>query len=237
VQSYYRQLAAKVHLHSECVVMVPGSRWSDVDGFHLVPFDYARREEHIRSMLESHRETLVAQYDKEAAVLADFSAFRTYFLGMMRSIPWIIRQWLKIRVVFRTSDVRGEHNWLVDMPSGTVEEMSAVRGDTVIEVPAVVLNDCTTIPMFSVWTPSKRLRINLPSRTRLRSVVIFLQLLDMYELNMLPLRKNLSLRAITVRLRRWREIMGMARMVLKHGVFHRPIDIAGLYTLPTIKTQ
>jgi hypothetical protein len=105
----------------------------------------------------------------------------------------------------------------------------------VIEAPALVLNDCAKIHMFSAWTPSKRLRIHLPSRKQLRSVVIFLFLLDLYELDILPLRKNLSLRAMTVRLRRWREVIETGRMFLKHVVFRRPIDIAELYSLPTVR--
>ena len=233
VQSYYRQLAAQRNLNSECVVMAPGSRWTDADGFHLVPFDYARREEHIRSMSESHRDALLVQYDHEAKVVADFGPFQAYFLGMIRCIPWMLRRWLKTRVVFRTSDDRGVHHWLVDMAAGKVEVLAAAGKETVIEVPAIVLNDCTRVPMFSAWPPSKRLRIYLPSRDRLKSLVIFLQLLDMYELNILPLRQNLTWRAITVRLRRWREIIEMVRMLVKHGVLRRPIDIAGLYSLPT----
>ncbi len=229
VQSYYQQLAAKTDVQSECVVMAPGSRWSDVDGFHLVPFDYARREGYIQSMSERHHDTLRAQYDFEAAVRADFDSFRKYFTGMIRAIPWVIRRMLSIRVIFRTGDARGEHNWLVDMVSGTVEEMPTVGG-AIIEVPAAVLNDCTRVPMFSVWPPSKRLRIFLPSRARFKSLVIFLQLLDMYELNILPLRKNFSLRAMTVRARRWREIIEMGRMILKHGILRRPIEIARLYS-------
>ena len=60
-------------------------------------------------------------------------------------------------------------------------------------------------------------------------------LLDLYELEVLPLRKNFSWRAITVRLRRWREIVEMGRMFIKHVVLRRPIDIAGLYSLPVIQ--
>jgi hypothetical protein len=182
-------------------------------------------------------DTLLAQYESEDSAIADFGAFRAYFRGMIRSIPWIIRRLLKTRVVFRTSDAHGQHNWLVDMVAGKVEELAAAGEESVIEVPAIVLNDCTKVPMFSVWPPSKRLRIHLPSRNRFKSLVIFLQLLDMYELNILPLRKNLTWRAITVRLRRWREIIEMGRMAVKHGVLHRPIDIAGLYALPTTQTE
>jgi hypothetical protein len=107
----------------------------------------------------------------------------------------------------------------------------------VIEVPALVLNDCAKVRMFSVWTASKRLRIQLPSRERLKSLVMFFQILDMYELDFLPLRRNLSLRALTVSFRRWREYIEMAGIVLKHVVFRRPIDIAALYTLPAAQND
>jgi hypothetical protein len=33
-------------------------------------------------------------------------------------------------------------------------------------------------------------------------------------------------------LRRWREIIEMRRMFLKHVALRRPIDVAGLYSLP-----
>jgi UDP-MurNAc hydroxylase len=232
IPSYYQALAAKANIVSECIVMAPGSSWSDDDGFRIVPFDYSKREEQIQFMLARHREALVSQYETEERAVADFDLFRGYFLGLIRSTPWVVRKWLKTRIVFRTNDSRGEHNWLVDMAAGKVEEMLAVGDDTVIEVPTTVLNDCAKTRMFSVWTASKRLRIHLPSRERIRSLVIFLQLLDMYELDILPLRKNLSWRHIVVRMRRWREFVEMGRMVLKHIVLRRPIDIAGLYSLP-----
>jgi UDP-MurNAc hydroxylase len=237
IPSYYQRLAAKANVRSECIVMAPGSSWSDDEGFRVIPFDYARREEQIAGMLAKHGEALVAQYAAEDAAVADFSLFRTYFLGLIGSIPWVIRQWLKTRVVFRTHDARGEHNWLVDMASGKVEETAAAADETVIEVAALVLNDCAKVRMFSVWTASKRLRIQLPSRERLKSLVMFFQILDMYELDFLPLRRNLSLRALTVSFRRWREYIEMAGIVLKHVVFRRPIDIAALYTLPTAQND
>ena len=235
VQAYYKRLAALSNIRSECIVMAPGSSWSDNDGFRLVSFDYSKREEHIRSMLARHRAELVSQYEKEDGTIADLASFRTYFLRMILSIPWVVRKWLKTRIVFRTTDARGEHNWLVDLASPKVEETSTVGDCPVIDVQALVLNDCTNVRMFSVWGASKRLRIHLPSH--LKSLRIFLSLLDLYELEILPLRKNLSWRAVMVRLRRWREIIEVGRMFLKHMVFRAPIDIAGLYSLPVTKKQ
>jgi UDP-MurNAc hydroxylase len=237
VQAYYKRLAARSNIASERIVMAPGSSWGDNDGFRLVPFDYWKREEHIYSMLARHRDALVFQYAKEDGAIADFASFRTYFLGLILSIPWVVRKWLMIRIIFRTRDTPGEHNWLVDLASAKVEETSAVGDCPVIEVPALILNECANVRMFSVWTASKRLRIHLPSRERLKSLVIFLFLLDLYGHQILPLRKNFSWRAGVVRLRRWREIIEMGRMFLKHVVFRRPIDIARLYSLPVTKNQ
>jgi hypothetical protein len=118
-----------------------------------------------------------------------------------------------------------------------VDETGAVDNDPVIEAPALVLNDCANIRMFSAWTPSKRLRIRLASREQLRGIVIFLFMLDLYELDMLPLRKNLSLRAVAVRVRRWRELVEMAHMFVKHGLLRRPLGIAELYSLREIAAE
>jgi UDP-MurNAc hydroxylase len=235
VQAFYKTLATRSHIESECVVMAPGSSWNDARGFRLVPFDYSKRDECISSMLVNHHDALASQYATEDAAIADFALFHKYFLGFIHSIPWIVRTRLKLRIVFRTRDARGEHNWLVDFAAAKVEENSAVADCPMIEVPALVLNDCAKVRMFSVWTASKRLRISLPSREHLKPLVAFFFLLDLYELEILPLRKNLSWRAISVRARRWREIIEMAGMFLKHVVLHRPIDIASLYALPVMQ--
>jgi UDP-MurNAc hydroxylase len=232
VQVYYQRLAQRLHIDSECVVMTPGSSWSESAGFRLVPFDYSKRDERIHAMLTTHRDALVSQYEKEDETLADFAAFRMYFLGLIHSVPWVARKILKLRIVFRVRDARGEHNWLIDLGCAKVEETNAADDCPLIEVAPLVLNDCANIRMFSVWTASKRLRIHLPTRKHLRALTLFFLLLDLYELEILPLRRNLSWRAITVRLRRWREILEMGRIFLKHVVLRRPIDIAGLYSLP-----
>jgi hypothetical protein len=101
-----------------------------------------------------------------------------------------------------------------------------------IETPAQVLNDCTKIWMFSVWTASKRLKIYLPSPGDLKTVTTLFKLLDFYELEMLPLRRNLTLRSLGIRLRRWREVVEAGRLFLKHVVLGRPFEIASLYASP-----
>lgn len=237
VRNYYERLAAQTHIKSECVVMAPGSSWSDREGFSIVPFDYSRRDAYIESLLIKHQEQLKAQYEKEVQAIADFDSFRTYFLGLIHSVPWIIRKLSGLRIVFRTRDARGEHRWLIDMGMGTVSEANGVTEAVEIETPPLVLNDCAAIRMFSAWTPSKRLRIHLPSAGYLRRAVTFLMLLDLYELEIIPLRKNLSWRALSVRLRRWRELVEMGHVILNHIILRRPINVASLYSLPSTSAE
>ncbi len=239
IQSYYQRLATQENRQSECVVMAPGSSWSDAEGFQIIPFDYSNLDAYLQGLLTLHETQLARQYQKEAQTLADFESFRTYFEGFLRAIPWPIRQWLKSRIVFRTHDAQGEHSWLVDLAAGKVEVMTSASDDcVVVETPALVLNDCTKIWMFSVWSASKRLKITLPSPAHLKTANALFALLDFYELETLPLGKNLTWRSLGVRLRRWREVVEVDLMLLKHKVPRRPFIPDDLYAPPVhVKTQ
>jgi hypothetical protein len=57
-------------------------------------------------------------------------------------------------------------------------------------------------------------------------------LLDFYELEMLPLRKNLTWRSLGIRLRRWREIVEALYLFLQHRLLKRPFVVANLFALP-----
>jgi UDP-MurNAc hydroxylase len=233
VQAYFQNLAGKNSLQSECVVMAPGSRWDDKTGFDLIPFDYTRRDHHINDMLAKHGKALSAQYAKEEAAVFDSDGFHAYFLDFIGAIPWVVRRILKMRIIFRTNDANSQHDWLLDLTAGKVEKVNDPENDIIFEVPTLVLNDCVHIRMFSAWTPSKRLRVHMQSGDQMRPFVIFLMLLDMYELGLFPLYKNLSWRSLSSRLPRWREIIEMVKMAVRVGILRRPINVADLYHLPS----
>jgi hypothetical protein len=56
--------------------------------------------------------------------------------------------------------------------------------------------------------------------------------LDLYELETLPLRKNFAVRSLAVRLRRWRDVAEASRLFLKHVVLRRPFEVSALYPAP-----
>ncbi len=228
----YSRLAAEAGLDSRCVLMPPGSRWSGEGGFEVVPFDPADRDNHIWAMLERHHDALQRQQVLEDSTLADYPAFERYFTAFVAAMPWPVRRWLGERYVFRTRDARGVHHWLVDLRSGLVaDSVEAPDQCIVIETPALVLNDCTRIRMFSSWSPSKRLRVFLPSAAKLRGAMLLFHLLDLFELETLPLSRNFAPRSIAVRLRRWREAVEFARVALVNGVMRRPFSMADRYAL------
>ena len=72
----YQQLAAEINRKSECIVMTPGSCWSDTDGFQIISFDYLKKDEYLQSLLAHHGDKLAKQYTKEAQTMADFDSFQ-----------------------------------------------------------------------------------------------------------------------------------------------------------------
>jgi UDP-MurNAc hydroxylase len=230
VRRHYQQVAARSGHKSECVVMPPGSSWSDRSGFDLRPFDFSARREYIESMLARHADKLENFYQHEDRVEADFESFKSYFQRMLHALPGFIRRHALSPIVFRPRDVRGTRNWLVDPKRGIVEELAAVPpGWASFELHAAVLRDCTELKMFSVWSASKRLRIRLPSAESLPHVQRWFTILDLYELEVFPLALNFSPRSLAIRARRWREPVELALLVLRRVLLRRPLTVAALY--------
>ncbi len=232
VRTRYQEIAASVGSRTECVVMPPGSSWSDGDGFRIQEFNFSARARYIESMLSRYGEKLAACYAEEDRVLADLESFHTYFERMMTAIPRFIRRRALAPVVFEVRDSAGRRYWRIDPARGRVEELSApATRDVIFEVHAAVLRDCCRNRMFSVWSASKRLKIKLPAPQALVVATRWLTFLDLYELETFPLASNLSLRSLAVRLRRWREPVELVALMLRRALGRRPLTIASLYPI------
>jgi len=232
VRRRYQELASSVGAASECVVMPPGSHWSDGGGFALRPFDFSDRARYIDTLLERHRAKLEDTYAAEQRVYADFEGFARYFERLLAALPGFLRRrWLQ-PITFSTRDPAGAHHWLIDPAVGTVRVIEAPPHDCVqFEVHPAVLRDCARLKMFSVWSASKRLRIRLPSAASLVTATRWFTLLDAYELDMLPLRRNFSARALAVRARRWREPVELARVAMRKLLGQSPLALTSLYPI------
>lgn len=101
----------------------------------------------------------------------------------------------------------------------------------VLETSPLILNDCTQIKMFSVWTASKRLKIYLPSASDLKRVQTLFISLDLYGLESLPKTQNFSFRSPNIRLRRWRDVIEALGLLLKHKILNRLFIFTDLYPI------
>jgi hypothetical protein len=215
--------------------MPPGSSWSDRGAFNIRAFDFSARHAYIETLLARHAATLERFYRDEDSVAADFESFRVYFEEMLRAVPGFIRRRSLAPIVFRPRDAAGRHCWLVDPRRAVVEEIAAApAGCLTLDLHAAVLRDCTERKMFSVWSASKRLKITLPSAAALTDISRWFTVLDLYELDMLPLSRNFSPRSLAIRLRRWREPVELASLILKRVLLRRPMTATHLYPVKAV---
>lgn len=230
IPNRYQEIAKGMNKKSECIVMSPGSSWSQSNGFKIVSFDYSNKDTYLLELLERYNDKLETQYRKETETLADFELFRSYFEDFMDAIPFFVRNYFKLQIIFQTFDQRGEHYWLIDT---IVRDIKVLKNNNnmypTIKTPALVLNDCCKQKMFSTWPASKRLKIYLPSASHLKFVNIFFLLLDLYELDSLPLIKNFTWRSLSVRLLRWREVLEVIHIFFKYVLLKRPFIIKNLW--------
>lgn len=230
VRRHYREVARRVGRQSECVVMPPGSSWSDRESFQVRPFDFSARAEYIESLLARHAGKLQGCYAEEDRVAADFDSFREYFERMMHTIPGFLRRRALVPLVFQVRDFSGVHFWRLDPRRGAVERLPASPpGQLAFELHAAVLRDCTRNKMFSVWSASKRLKIKLPAPAALAAAGRWLTLLDLYELDTFPLLHNFAPRALAIRLLRWRELVELALLLVRRMLLRRPLTMESLY--------
>lgn len=231
---YLNAKAESLGVQTRCVVMPPGSSWSDTEGFRLREFDYAKKQEYIDHLLAKYSSTLSKQYEKEEQTVANFRAFEAYFNKFFKAIPFLLIGRKKIKVIFRIKERQDYQYWLVDFLNKKVHklDLGEQEGEVAsftIDIHAVVINDCTRKLMFSVWGASKRLKIELPVNKNLADVNFLFSLLDLYENDCFPLGQNLTWRSISTRIRRWRDVVEFTKIMFKYKVLKKELRLADLY--------
>ena len=229
VRRRYAAIAVESGQQSECVVMPPGSSWSDSDGFSIVPFDFAAREHYIAELRAKYADKFEQTYREEERATGQFEPFKAYFEDLLNVLPALVRRRMS-PVVFQTKDPNGEHNWLVDPAAIRVAEMpTAPDAYVIIRMHPRVLADCVQKRMFSVWGPSKRLKVHLPTAAHLSAASLWFTTLDLYELEIFPLWRNFSLRSLAIRLRRWREPVEVLMLLFRRYALGRRFDVSEIY--------
>jgi UDP-MurNAc hydroxylase len=192
----------------ECVVMLPGDSFSNVEGFRIANSDYlSNRSKHIEELEERYRAKLESTYQRESKVMPDWNAFNRYFSAMLSALPPGFGRIMPARVLYHVVG-RESAWWLVDFGKRTIEREAnrSMPHDLMLEVSAGVLRDCCQKRMFSVFTASKRLHIHLVTKAAYRHMRVLNTVMDLYESEYFPVSKMLRRRFVLNWLRRWREM-------------------------------
>lgn len=230
--------AEALGLPTRGVVMPPGSSWSEEDGFRIREFDYEKRAEYIAALEEKNRARLEESYAHDKTVRADFAAFENYMQRFLHAIPRWIPRIADLKVTFEVIEAGGPLYWVVDFRRAAIERIAVPpRSSLVMTIDAAILNDCTRKWMFSTLGPSKRIRFRLPEKGTWIDVRLLLSLLDLYELELLPLRRHLGLRHLSIWVRRWPELTELIKLIVRHRLGGKPFRVIDLYPAPTDRTS
>jgi len=225
----YTRRARESGIDSQIVIMPAGSSWSAEDGFTLRDFDYDTPDRYIEHMKQKYGKKLQRQYELEENAIFNPEAFRVYFEKFIRAFPRLLARLKPLRITFKVQDKHGKHYWLVDFHDRIVKPVpEGSPFEVMIEIPTKIMNDCTT-GMFRVWGASKRGRVRLSHEKYLKQIQYFLTCLDYYENDIFPLWRNLTPRSFSARLRRWREVIEVLQLAIKHKVLGRRLKVADLY--------
>lgn len=200
----------------KCILMPPGSCWSEQQGFNLVEHDYTQIKSHLEDYEKKVWTSLREQYEKEKNAKFNEFTFRKYFLDFSKCL-W--SPLLSLRFAFFVSpELEGEVKGIlaiVDTKKKSVEclgpmtfkklILSERNIDFIIRVSPLVINDCTRKKMFNTFAASKLLRVYRQGNSS--AYKRFFTLVDLYENDGLPLRRILEPRQFANRLVRLREFI------------------------------
>lgn len=230
---FFRAFAAERGLDTELKIMVPGDSWSEAAGFAIAEQDwFTRRDEHLAAYQQRVRPTLDRQAAKEAKVRISLKRMQTYFADIAAKTPSVLLRPLRgheVLIVARAGDT--QTGFAVDLANKgqvrQVEPESFADFKIRIEFPAIILLQSMTMNMFGHAGISKRVHYHA-TRDATRAMRRFVQILGLFEYELLPVSHNFTWRTLRALLPRWREglLYGATLIDLKRG-----------YDLPTIEER
>jgi UDP-MurNAc hydroxylase len=229
VAAYFDNVRSAEQLSTELKIMLPGSSWDEADGFNLVDTrPFSDRQAHLRAYAAANETKLQEYYATEAKAAVSTQDMLAFFRPFLESVPWFLRRKFRDRPMVVVSDGgRAPAQWRIDLYKRSVTPIDAAEASAAparIHFPAVVLRQCLRMNMFGHAAISKRPRY-LATTKLMPDLLRFEMLLNAYELEFLPLRRNLSLATLKTCLRRWRELFFYAEVMVRLVLGQRAQEI------------
>jgi UDP-MurNAc hydroxylase len=204
----------------EVKVMLSGDCWSAGSGFKIAdkPW-FTEREGLLAAYAREKAPVLEAYYQTEARTDLPLTLMQRYFAAFSHALPRLVRRQFKGHPV--TYVVHGKRSvaFEVDLHTGRVREFEATLvNDTdhplQIRTSALILRQCVTLNLFLHLGISKRVTYRC-TVAGAKTMWLLDFMFNMYESEMLPLRKLLGPRNLMTWLPRWRELLLYASIVLR----------------------
>lgn len=206
-RDYFLNYARERGLDTKLKVMVSGDSWSSESGFEIADQDwFTNREEHLVQYRNSVSATLEKQRILENRIKVSFKMVQKFFSTVANAIPPYLLGPLKgEEVLLVARSEKHPARFAINLQTGNARQPGDNEDfDIRIEMPALVFSQAMTMNMFSHAGISKRVHYYAP-REKMRALNRFNLIMELYEAEVIPIRNNLTPRAIKSVLPRWRE--------------------------------
>jgi UDP-MurNAc hydroxylase len=201
----------------ECVVMVPGDGWNDASGFELQQTDWY---DNFCKRLDDYRETkeptLAKSREMESKNEFKDRLLERYVEGLYKGTPWFLRRIFKNHpVTFIVHAGTSARAFEIDVYKGTYQYVETVTDeDNPIQINTAsrIFQECIAMRNWNSLGISKRVRFRVRDADK-RYVFLFLALNNLFDYDVLPLKKIMNGRFFGVWFKRWREPLLYVRIV------------------------
>jgi UDP-MurNAc hydroxylase len=225
VEHYFQ---AKGIASPELKVMVSGDSWNSRTGFAIADgIFFHERERCLEAYAAEKAAKLEKSYAQEAAVDVTLSEVGTYFQKFISALPAAARRLFKGKPVTYVLTGKRVRCYRVDFHRGKVEEVSLLDDSEhplQVHTSGHILRQCMSRGLFIALGISKRVLFRA-RRSDAWRIWFLILLFDMYETEMLPLRRLLSARMLATWIPRWRELLLYGR-ILARKALGKPFDMA-----------
>jgi UDP-MurNAc hydroxylase len=228
VAAGFEQFRREHAVPTQLKVMLPGSSWSEEAGFDLADTAvFAERDAWLERYLRENAQKLERYSALEGKARVTSEDMQHFFDAFLRAVPWPMRLVFRGRRIWMAAEGGATPGaWWIDVWGKQVREATPeelARAGLRIHIPAIVLRQSLRMNMFGHAGISKRVRY-LASRSEMKRLELFEFLLELYEVELLPLRRNFSRRSLQSWARRWRELLLYLHILLWLASGHKLID-------------
>ena len=193
-------------------VMLSGDTWENEAGFKIATTDYFdNRPARLVEYRDAMAPKLESSYRQEERAKIRLPKAQEFFHSFSRSIPKFLKTLLIKDTVFlyvlRSGDQQYAFEFDINTGKFSPQSIESINEyDAQIHTATRIFNQCVTTELFSHLAISKRVKYKVTRKTKSR--VAWLNLFfNMYEYELLPLRRNFTKRSIVNWALRWRELV------------------------------